>query len=239
MIEIIPAIDIIEGKCVRLSQGNFSRQTIYQEKPIDIAKKIEASGIGRIHLVDLDGAKAGRIINIRTLEEIANQTNLIIDFGGGIKTDADLFTVLSAGAQIANIGSIAVQKPDIILKWLAKYGKEKLLIGADVVNKSIAINGWQQITDLDIFDFIGRFYKEGMRQFFCTDIQKDGMLLGPSTELYKDIIQRFPHISLIASGGISSIKDIEQLQSIGCAGAIVGKAWHEGIITNTSLKSNS
>lgn len=237
MIDIIPAIDILDGKCVRLSQGNFSKQTIYCEKPIDIAKKIEAAGIRRIHLVDLDGAKAGRIINFKTLEEIANQTNLIIDFGGGIKTNTDLSDIFNAGAQIANIGSIAVRKPDAVLQWLAKYGHKKILIGADVVNNNIAINGWQQVTDLDVFSFINRFYNEGVRQFFCTDINKDGMLLGPSTALYKEIIQRFPYIFLIASGGISSIEDIEALQNIGCTGAIIGKAWHDGLITNSSLKN--
>lgn len=237
MIEIIPAIDIIDGRCVRLSQGNFSRQTIYNEKPLDIAKKIETSGIKRIHLVDLDGAKAGRIINIRTLEEITNHTNLIVDFGGGIKTDKDLSIIFKAGAQIANIGSVAVKRPDALFEWVTKYSQGKILIGADVINNNIAINGWQQTTDLDIFSFIERLYKEGLRQFFCTDIKKDGMLLGPSTELYKEIILRFPHISLTASGGISSVEDIETLQSIGCSGAIVGKAWHEGLITTAALNN--
>jgi len=239
MIEIIPAIDIIDGKCVRLSQGNFASGTVYSSSPLEIAQKIEAAGIKRLHIVDLDGARQGRIVNVATLNEIAQQTGLQIDYGGGIKTDADVLAMLNAGAQMISIGSIALQEPEKVIQWANTFGVDKIFIGADVMNNNIAINGWQQVTDCNIFHFIDRFYKAGLKHYFCTDIKKDGMLLGPSVQLYKDIIKAFPSILLVASGGISSINDIEELENVGCSGAIIGKALYEGLIDLSALKKHN
>ena len=239
MIEVIPAIDLIDGKCVRLSQGNFASGTIYSSSPLEIAQKIEAAGIKRLHIVDLDGARQGRIVNVATLNEIAQQTGLQIDYGGGIKTEADVLAILNAGAQMINIGSIALQEPEKVIQWANTFGVDKIFIGADVMDNNIAINGWQQVTDCNIFHFIDRFYKAGLKHFFCTDIKKDGMLLGPSVQLYKDIIKAFPSISLVASGGISSINDIEELENAGCSGAIIGKAVYEGLIDLSALKKHN
>lgn len=238
MIEIIPAIDIVNGKCVRLSQGDFTKCTTYDATPLDIAREMEVKGIKRVHLVDLDGAKAGKVVNIATLKEIATHTNLIIDFGGGIKTFEDAAAVFDAGATIINIGSLAAKQPDTIIQWFQLLGPEKILIGADVIDYKIAINGWQQITELDVFNFINAFYKEGINQFFCTDIEKDGMLQGSSVQLYIDILQKFPIINLTASGGITTLQDIETLERIGCSGAIIGKAWHEGLISISTINRN-
>lgn len=239
MIEVIPAIDIIDGKCVRLSQGNFASGTVYSSSPLEIAQKIEAAGIKRLHIVDLDGARQGRIVNVATLNEIAQQTGLQIDYGGGIKTDADVLAMLNAGAQMISIGSIALQEPEKVIQWANTFGVDKIFIGADVMNNNIAINGWQQVTDCNIFHFIDRFYKAGLKHYFCTDIKKDGMLLGPSVQLYKDIIKAFPSILLVASGGISSINDIEELENVGCSGAIIGKALYEGLIDLSALKKHN
>jgi len=239
MIEVIPAIDLIDGKCVRLSQGNFASGTIYSSSPLEIAQKIEAAGIKRLHIVDLDGARQGRIVNVATLNEIAQQTGLQIDYGGGIKAETDVLAVLNAGAQMINIGSIALQQPEKVIQWANTFGMDKIFIGADVIDNNIAINGWQQVTDCNIFHFIDRFYKAGLKHFFCTDIKKDGMLLGPSVQLYKDIIKAFPSISLVASGGISSINDIEELENAGCSGAIIGKAVYEGLIDLSALKKHN
>ena len=239
MIEVIPAIDLIDGKCVRLSQGNFASGTIYSSSPLEIAQKIEAAGIKRLHIVDLDGARQGRIVNVATLNEIAQQTGLQIDYGGGIKTDADVLAMLNAGAQMISIGSIALQEPEKVIQWANTFGVDKIFIGADVMNNNIAINGWQQVTDCNIFHFIDRFYKAGLKHYFCTDIKKDGMLLGPSVQLYKDIIKAFPSILLVASGGISSINDIEELENVGCSGAIIGKALYEGLIDLSALKKHN
>ncbi|MBS1688650.1 MAG: 1-(5-phosphoribosyl)-5-[(5-phosphoribosylamino)methylideneamino]imidazole-4-carboxamide isomerase [Bacteroidetes bacterium] len=236
MIEIIPAIDIIDGKCVRLSQGDFASGTIYNSSPVETAKKIEAAGIRRLHIVDLDGARQGKMVNVATLVEIARQTSLQIDYGGGIKTEADVLAALNAGAQMINIGSIAMQQPERVLQWANSFGADKIFIGADVMDYKVAINGWQQLTDCNIFHFIECFYRAGLKHFFCTDIKKDGMLQGPSVQLYKDIIQAFPSISLVASGGVSGIKDIEELEKSGCSGAIIGKAWYECLIDLSTLK---
>jgi len=236
MIEIIPAIDIIDGKCVRLSQGDFSRKTIYNENPVEVAKEFETAGIKRLHLVDLDGAKKGKITNIDILEKIASQTQLTIDFGGGIKTDEDVASVYDAGAKIITLGSLAFYKPEKAYEWQSIYGAEKILIGADVKDKMISVNGWKDETEVTIMDFIIQYITKGFYNFFCTDIAKDGLLQGPSIELYSEIIQSFSNVNLIASGGVSKIEDIDELQRIGCTAVIIGKALYEGNITLKDLE---
>ncbi|MDQ3046197.1 MAG: 1-(5-phosphoribosyl)-5-[(5-phosphoribosylamino)methylideneamino]imidazole-4-carboxamide isomerase [Bacteroidota bacterium] len=233
---VIPAIDIIGGKCVRLTQGDYSQKTIYNEDPLEEALKFEANGISRLHLVDLDGAKKGSIVNYKVLEKIASKTKLIIDFGGGIKTNDDIQNVYDSGAAIATIGSVAVKDPEIFRSWLNKYGSSKILLGADVKTKMIAINGWLQTTEISVFDFIEENITYGLSTFFCTDIECDGFLKGPSLELYKELLSAFPETSLIASGGVSNLKDLEDLKAAGCSGAIVGKALYEGRINMNDLK---
>lgn len=232
---IIPAIDLIDGKCVRLTQGDYAQKKIYNENPLEVAKEFEGAGLTRLHLVDLDGAKAGKVINHKVLEELAAHTNLTIDFGGGIKSDKDIDRVFNAGASIATIGSIAVKRPKVFYGWIEKYGGEKLLLGADVKNEKIAIHGWTEQTDLTIDDFLKENIKHGLKQAFCTDISKDGLLAGPSIDLYKNIISRFPDLHFIASGGVSSHEDLETLDKIGCHGAIVGKAIYEGRVSFAEL----
>ena len=226
--QIIPAIDLIDGKCVRLSQGDFARKTVYSDNPAEIAIQFEEFGLKRLHIVDLDGAKSGRVTNLRVLEQIAGVTELVIDFSGGIKTDEDLRSVFDAGAAIAAIGSVAVKNPELFLKWLGEYGGEKILLGADVRDEKIAIHGWQTATELGIIDFLRGFHEKGVTQAFVTDISKDGVLEGPATELYRKIREEIPALSLIASGGVSSSEDLDRLKEIGCHGAIVGKALYEG-----------
>ncbi len=227
---VIPAIDIIEGKCVRLTQGDYSQKKIYNENPLEVAKEFESLGFEKLHLVDLDGAKAKRIINHKVLEKIATNTALHIDFGGGLKSDEDVKIAFDCGARQITGGTIAVKNPEIFLKWVNNYGSEKIILGADVKNRSIAYNGWQQASDQNIFDFLEKYEKQGIQYVICTDIAKDGMLSGTSVELYKQIRKRFPDLHLIASGGVSSIEDLESAKSIGCYGAIVGKAFYEGKI---------
>ena len=234
--QIIPAIDIIDGKCVRLTQGDYAQQKIYNENPLEVAKQFEDAGIKRLHLVDLDGAKAGQIINYKVLENIAANTSLIIDFGGGIKTDEDIEGVLNAGASIATIGSIAVKQPEIFYGWLEKFGGEKILLGADVKNDKIAIHGWTEQTEIDILYFLEQNLSKGLQQAFCTDISKDGLLQGPAINLYKRIIERFPGLDFIASGGVSSLDDLRRLKEIGCSGVIVGKAIYEGKMRLAEMK---
>jgi phosphoribosylformimino-5-aminoimidazole carboxamide ribotide isomerase len=233
--DIIPAIDIIEGKCVRLTEGDYAQKTIYNERPLEVAKAFEDAGIQRLHLVDLDGAKAGKVTNWKVLEDIAAGTNLIIDFGGGIKSDEDLLIVLNSGAKMATIGSLAVKQPAIFEAWLTKYGKERFLLGADVKGEKIAIGGWLETTEENIFDFIKANIQKGVQQLFCTDISKDGKLEGPSIELYTKIIHQFPELYFIASGGVSAMEDIHALRAIGCKGVIVGKAIYEGRIKINEL----
>lgn len=233
MIQIIPAIDIIDGKCVRLSQGDYAQKKIYNENPLEVAKQFEAHGIKRLHLVDLDGAKSSRIINYKTLETIANNTNLIIDFGGGLKSDDDLRIAFNAGASMITGGSIAVKNPEIFTSWITKYGAEKIILGADVHNNMIAISGWQESTELHLFDFLQSYIAKGINQTICTDISKDGMLQGAATELYKEMKQRFSELYVIASGGVATMHDIEQLNNEGIDAVITGKAIYEG---NISLK---
>ena len=234
--EIIPAIDIIDGKCVRLTQGDYSQKTIYNENPLEVALQFESIGIKRLHLVDLDGAKLGKIVNYKVLEAIATKTSLSIDFGGGIKTDADIDTVFNYGADLATVGSIAVKNKVLFFSWIKKYGANKLFLGADVKSEKIAIGGWFETTDISIYDFIEENLAEGIQHIFCTDISKDGLLQGPSIDLYKKIINKFPTINLTASGGVSNTTDLIELKNMGCSAAIVGKAIYEGRITMNELK---
>lgn len=233
--QIIPAIDIIDGKCVRLTEGDYTQKKIYNEDPLEVAKTFEGVGLMRLHLVDLDGAKAGEVVNWKVLEKIATKTNLQIDFGGGIKKEAILNAVLDAGATFATIGSLAVKEPDTFAEWINKFGANRFMLGADVYNEKIAIGGWLEKTELSVYDFMQSYLVKGIRQMFCTDIQKDGKLEGPSIVLYQKIIKTFPSINLIASGGVSSVEDLIALKKIGCTGAIVGKAIYENRISLTDL----
>ena len=233
--QIIPAIDIIDGKCVRLIQGDYEQKKIYNEHPLEVAKQFEGAGLNRLHLVDLDGAKAGAVKNWKVLEAIAGKTSLIIDFGGGIKKEEDAKMVFECGAAFATVGSIAVKEETEFAKWLIIYGADKFLLGADVKEEKIAINGWLEKTDIWVYDFMEKYINYGVKQVFCTDVSKDGKLEGPASELYKNIISKFPDLHLIASGGVSSVKDLEELSDMGCKGAIVGKAIYEGRITLKEL----
>ncbi len=233
--QIIPAIDIIDGKCVRLTQGDYAQKTIYNENPLEVAKEFEAAGLKRLHLVDLDGAKEGTVKNWAVLQKIAANTSLSIDFGGGIKQDKDLNIVFESGAAYATVGSLAVKQPEIFQGWLNDYGADKFLLGADVKSEKIAVAGWLETTDIDIYDFLTDYVAKGIQQVFCTDVSKDGKLEGPSIDLYKKIIEKFPSLWFIASGGVSSIEDLYALKEIGCSGAIVGKAIYEGRIPLSEL----
>ncbi len=234
--EIIPAIDIIDGKCVRLEQGDYDKVTLYHKDPLEVAKQFEDTGLKRLHLVDLDGAKAGSVRNWKVLERIAAKTFLIIDFGGGIKTEKDVQIVFSSGAVLATVGSIAVKNEEEFLKWLLKFGAGKFLLGADVKKEKITVSGWQETTEIWVYDFIQKYIDQGVQQIFCTDVSKDGKLEGPAIDLYKNIISKFPELYFIASGGVSSVNDLEELKEIGCKAAIVGKAIYEEKITLSELK---
>ncbi len=234
--QIIPAIDIMEGKCVRLTEGDYAQKTIYNENPLEVAKAFEAAGIQRLHLVDLDGSKSGTVKNCKVLESIALNTKLVIDFGGGIKTDNDVAHVFERGASLATIGSIAVANPTLFLSWVNKYGAEKFFLGADVKDNLIAVNGWMQTSTITIESFLTDYLAHGITNIFCTDVSKDGRLEGPSIKLYQSLIQLFPNLKLVASGGVSSLQDLEALDAIGCAGAIVGKAIYENRISLASLQ---
>ena len=233
--QIIPAIDIIEGKCVRLTEGDYAQKKIYNEDPLEVAKAFEGIGLMRLHLVDLDGAKSGQVVNWKVLEKIANQTQLKIDFGGGIKTEAILKTVLDTGASYATIGSLAVKSPEIFQEWIARFGAKVFMLGADVLDEKIAIGGWLEKTDISVFDFMKLYMDKGVKQIFCTDIKKDGKLQGPSIDLYQKILEQFSDLRLIASGGVSSLDDLIELEEIGCSAAIVGKAIYENKITISEL----
>jgi phosphoribosylformimino-5-aminoimidazole carboxamide ribotide isomerase len=227
MIEIIPAIDLIEGKCVRLSQGDYEVKKIYNEDPLEVAKMFEGAGIKRLHLVDLDGAKAKHIVNHNVLHKIASQTSLVIDFGGGVQSDKDLEIAFGSGASMVTGGSIAVRNKDLFLSWIAKYGNEKIILGADCKDHKIAVSGWQESTSIDIIPFLDEYRKEGVVKVICTDISKDGMLQGPSTGLYKDILAAFPGLYLIASGGVSCFQDIIDLENARVPAVILGKSIYE------------
>jgi len=232
--KIIPAIDIIDGKCVRLSKGDYDTKKIYNENPVEVAKEFEDFGIQYLHLVDLDGAKAKKIINQKVIENIAKNTNLIIDFGGGIRSEEDLQKVFDSGAKKVTLGSIAVVNPELCLAWLEQFGAEKLILGADCLDRKIKTSGWLENSETDVVDFIKEYQKKGFREVVCTDISKDGMLQGPSTALYQEIIEN-SIIELIASGGISNIEDVQKMKEIGCAGTIIGKAIYEGRISLEQL----
>ncbi len=231
---IIVALDIIEGKCVRLTRGDFSTRKVYNEDPLEVAREIEDSGLTYIHLVDLDGARNKKMQNLNMLEKIAWKTNLKIDYGGGIRSYDDLIAAINAGARQVIAGSIAVTDPQIFLEWLSKLGQQKLILGADSVDRKVATGGWLEHSDKDIITFISDYKSKGVKYAICTDIKKDGMLRGPALKLYKEILS-LVKINLIASGGISSIKDIENLRDAGCEGAIIGKAVYEGRLTLKEL----
>jgi len=231
---IIPAIDIIDGKCVRLTKGDYSTQKTYNDNPVEVAKEFEAAGIKHLHVVDLDGAKSGHIVNHKVLNAIANETNLIIDFGGGVKTDTDLQVAFDNGASQITAGSIAVKSPDVVYQWIETYGADKIILGADCMNRKIAIQGWQDNTEIEVIDFITMYKSKGISNVICTDIAKDGMLQGAANELYSDILSAV-NINLIASGGIAKIDDVLQMRQLGCEGVIIGKAIYEGRITLKQL----
>ncbi len=231
MIAIIPAIDIIDGKCVRLTEGDYGRKTVYSEDPVEAAIKFEAAGIERLHLVDLDGAKIGNICNLKILEKVATATKLRIDFGGGIQTEDSLKSVIGAGAALVTLGSVVVKQPKLFDEWVSKFGPETFFIGADVRKGKIAVSGWQEQTEIDAIDFIREQMTKRLHYYFCTDISKDGKLEGPTEELYRQIIARCPGIRLVASGGVSSMEDIYCMEKLGCEGVIVGKAFYENRIS--------
>ena len=236
MIELIPAIDIIDGKCVRLSQGDYNTQKVYNESPLEVAKEFEANGIRRLHVVDLDGAKSSHIVNYKVLDQLAGHTSLTIDFGGGIKTDEDLTIAFEYGAQMVTLGSIAVKNPDLFKSWLHKFGAEKIILGADVKDNRISVNGWKEESQQELMPFLTDYTNEGVNKVLCTDISRDGMLQGPSIELYKQVMQRFPSMHLIASGGVSCLDDIIRLDEAGIPAVVFGKALYEGRITWKDLK---
>lgn len=233
---LIPAIDIIEGKCVRLSKGDYSTKIIYNENPLEVAKEFEAHGIQYLHLVDLDGAKSSHIVNHKILEQIATKTSLKIDFGGGLKSDDDLKIAFNSGANQITAGSIVIKNPDIFLSWLQKFGAEKIILGADANNEKIAVSGWLEESNQDVIPFIKKYQKEGVKYVISTDIAKDGMLEGPSFDLYKKMLSKIENINLIASGGISHFDELQKLQDIGCEGTIIGKAIYENRISLQQLE---
>ncbi|MFN5147782.1 MAG: 1-(5-phosphoribosyl)-5-[(5-phosphoribosylamino)methylideneamino]imidazole-4-carboxamide isomerase [Flavobacteriia bacterium] len=234
---IIPAIDLIDGKCVRLTKGEYDSKKVYSDNPLDMAKDFEQHGFQRLHLVDLDGAKAGKVINLPVLESICSNTGLKVDFGGGIKTDEELEKVLSAGADQVTIGSLAVKDPVKVKEWIVRYGADKIILGADVKEQMIAVSGWLETSTLELFDFIDSYYAYGIRHVLCTDISKDGMLQGPAFSLYDDIMKNYPDLQLIASGGVSGIEDVRKLKAVGIPAVVIGKAIYEGRIDLKELAS--
>lgn len=236
MIRIIPAIDIIEGKCVRLTKGDYEQKKIYNEDPLEVAKQFEDNGIKYLHLVDLDGAKSAGIVNWKVLEKIAGNTSLTIDFGGGIKDDEDINVAFESGAAQVNVGSTAVKNKPLFIKWLLKYGADRVILSADAKNEKIAIGGWQDATDTDIYEFIGSFQQVGLKYLVSTDIDKDGMLQGASLELYKNILTKYPDMKVVASGGVTELSEIDPLIEIGTDGVIIGKAIYENRITLADLR---
>lgn len=235
MIEIIPAIDLIDGKCVRLSQGDYAQKTVYNENPLEVAKRFADAGVRRLHLVDLDGAKAHHIVNHKVLEKITTRTPLVVDFGGGLKSDDDLRIAFECGAHMITGGSIAVKNPEVFSSWITTFGGNKIILGADVKDEKIAIGGWLETTELELLPFIKHYTDKGIDKVICTDISKDGMLQGPAIELYKKILVAKPQVYLIASGGVSSIRDIQLLHEAGVPAVIIGKAIYEGRIPLSQL----
>ena len=234
---IIPAIDIIDGKCVRLSKGDYSTKKIYNENPLEVAMEFEDHGIECLHLVDLDGAKSQHIVNYKVLDSIAGKTNLKVDFGGGLKTNEDLKIAFENGAKQITGGSIAVKNPDLFKQWLLAYGSDKIILGADANDEKVAISGWLEESDEELVPFISAYIKEGIEYVICTDISKDGMLEGPSFDLYKKIVENVPGIKLIASGGVSTFEELPKLAELGCEGTIIGKAIYEGRISLKQLEN--
>lgn len=234
--ELIPAIDLIEGKCVRLTQGDYSTRKVYNEDPLEVALQFESVGIDRLHVVDLDGAKAGHIVNYNVLERLASRTRLIIDFGGGLKSDEDLRIAFDCGAQMITGGSIAVKNPERFLTWLEKYGGERVILGADAKDKKIAVSGWEEGTNLDLIPFVKDYQAKGVQKIICTDISRDGMLQGPAIDLYKEIKEEVEGLYIIASGGVSSMRDIECLDEAGIPAVIFGKAIYEGRIQMNEIE---
>lgn len=235
MIELIPAIDLIDGKCVRLSQGDYGSKKVYDKDPVEVAKRFEGMGITRLHVVDLDGAASQHIVNHDTLYRIATQTSLVVDFGGGLKTDDDLRIAFECGAQMVTGGSISVKNPDVFSGWITRFGSEKIILGADVKDHKIAVNGWKDETACELFPFLKTYMEKGISKAICTDIRCDGMLGGPSLQLYKEILERHPDLYLIASGGVSGMGDIHALEEAGVPAVIFGKAFYEGRITPDEL----
>ena len=235
-IELIPAIDIIDGKCVRLSQGDYGRKKEYNERPLEVAKRLEGAGIRRLHVVDLDGAASSHVVNYRSLEEIVSHTSLIGDFGGGLKTDDDLRIAFECGASMITGGSIAVKDQETFYRWLQTYGTERIILGADAKDKKVAVSGWKENSDLELLPFISAYVEKGISKVICTDISKDGMLQGPAVELYQEILEQHPTLHLIASGGVGSSDDIRRLQDAGVPAVIFGKAMYEGHITLEELE---
>lgn len=235
MIELIPAIDIIDGKCVRLAKGDYENKTEYSESPVDVAKAFQQMGFQRLHIVDLDGARSKHMVNSKILNSIASATSLQIDFGGGIKSDNDIAKAFDYGASMVTIGSMAVTDTETVFSWIKRYGAEKIIIGADVKGTTIAVNGWQEETSEELLPFIHKYVQHGINKFLCTDISRDGMLNGPSLNLYKKILSEFPKLHLIASGGVSSNKDIYDLEAEGVPAVVFGKAFYEGKINVEQL----
>lgn len=237
MIELIPAIDIIGGKCVRLSQGDYESKKVYNENPLEVAKMLEAGGIRRLHLVDLDGAASHHVVNHVILEKIATATSLVVDFGGGVKTDEDLRIAFECGAQMVTGGSVAVKDPELFCHWIEMYGAERIILGADVKKRRIAVGGWKEESDMDLFSFLDNYRQRGISKVICTDISCDGMLQGPALGLYKEMLERDSNLYLIASGGVSCVDDIYRLEENGVPAVIFGKALYEGRITLDDLQS--
>ncbi len=236
MLQIIPAIDIIDGKCVRLTKGDYSTKKEYRSNPVEVAKEFEDSGIKRLHLVDLDGAKAKEIINLKTLEKIANQTNLWIDFGGGVQSDSMVESAFQAGAKQITAGSIAVRNQELVFSWLEKYGSDKIIIGADTHQGHIAVSGWEENSGIELNDFLQPYANKGVEYIISTDVAKDGLLEGPNIPYYRKMAKDFPNLNIIASGGVSSHADLSELKELSIFGVIVGKAIYEGKISLQEIK---
>lgn len=234
---IIPAIDLIDGKCVRLSQGDYNRKTVYHEDPLEVAQAFADAGLQKLHLVDLDGARAGHIVNHKVLERLATKTSLQIDFGGGLKSDDDLYIAFECGAAQVTGGTIAVKEPETFVRWLEQYGPERIILGADVREGMIAVSGWQEASQRELMEFLADYAQKGAYYIICTEVSKDGMMAGPASALYQRIRTTFPELALIASGGVAHINDLHQLRALGCYGAIVGKAIYEGSITLPMLRA--
>lgn len=238
MIELIPAIDIINGQCVRLTRGDYEQKTVYNNNPVEMARQFENLGFKRLHVVDLDGAKSKHIVNVEVLKGITQDTSLIVDFGGGIKSDADIQKAFNAGASMVTVGSIAVTQPELFIRWLETYGAERMILGADVRNGRISINGWKDDSDKALLPFLKPYVDAGVKNILCTEISKDGTLEGPAVSLYREIMEAYPGIHLIASGGISSEEDFCQLEQAGIPAVVFGKAIYEGRIDLASLVSH-